>query len=319
MIESAQILSKQELTSFFLSISKSYNSKKINAINVLETNKQLLIDSYYELESEQVKEYYAHKKDLLKLKSFWDNKICDVCESKLRLVESDYGDFWGCPNYKDTENKHRTFSIKTDEYLIQRFQDAKVRINSNWATDIIRKNEMKSIVTASDLLRFYDSIGFEDLREKYGYRNSIDRISGYLKAKKESSIEEKEINQHLSKLFSKSSIQTGIRYKLKDQPEKVAIIDLILSNNSTVNIVEIKRSKLDINEEQLKLYHSLICHILHQTGDNRICKSLFLVYNKMEYDYPIDCKYLLYDEIKHIFSEDIISSKFDENLYTYGS
>ena len=71
MIESAQILSKLELSNFFLSISKSYNSKKINAITVLETNKQLLIDSYYELESEQVKSYYTHKKELLKEKSYY--------------------------------------------------------------------------------------------------------------------------------------------------------------------------------------------------------------------------------------------------------
>ena len=194
-----------------------------------------------------------------------------------------------------------------------------MRINANWATDIIRKNDLKSTVLASDLLRFYDNIGFEDLREKYGYRNSIDRISGYLKAKKESSKEEKEINQHLSKLFPKSSIQTGIKYKLKEQPEKVAIVDLILSNESTVNIVEIKRSRLDINGEQLKLYHSLITHILKSNNDNRICKSLFLVYNKMDYDFPNNDKYLLYDEIKNVFSLDIISTKFEENIYIYGS
>ena len=285
MIEYARIMTAQELRDFFASISRNYNDKKSKAWKCLLQNKNNLIDDYHKFEEQQVNIYYEEKEKLRKVRKYWDDKICDACGKKMKIVNSDYSDFWGCTNFRDSSHKHRTFPLNYNEYFFERWHSLKVRISSNWATDIIRQNNLQVLVKASDLLNFYNEFCLEDLREKYGYGNSLDRISGYVKAKKASSIEEKEITKHLSSLFSKSSEQRGIRYKLKEQKEKVAIVDLILSDDNEVNIIEIKRSVLDLKEEQLQLYHSLISFILTETNDTRICRSLFIVYNKDTYNW----------------------------------
>lgn len=87
MIEYAKIMTKEELSDFFSSISKRQRRKKLNANNVLSENKDKLIADYYELEKSQMEEYYVEKRRLLELRELWYQKKCDVCDSKLRLVE----------------------------------------------------------------------------------------------------------------------------------------------------------------------------------------------------------------------------------------
>lgn len=319
MIEYARIMTVQELRDFFASISRNHNEKKSKAWECLLQNKNVLIDDYHKFEQQRVDIYYEEKLKLRNVKKSWDNKVCDTCCSKMKLVNSDYGDFWGCTNFRDPSHKHRTFPLNYDEYFFDRWQNLNVRIDANWATNIIRQNNLQATVKATDLLNFYDEFCLEDLREKYGYRNSKDRISGYVKAKKASSIEEKEITKHLSSIFKKSNEQRGVRYKLKDDKEKVAIIDLILSDDDEVNIIEIKRSVLDLKEEQLLLYHQLIAFLLNETNDVRVCRSLFIVYCKDTFSYKPDCKYLLYETIKNLNDHAVIRKHFDDCGYLNGS
>lgn len=319
MIEYARIMAVQELRDFFATISRNHNEKKSKAWELLLQNKDILIDDYHKFEQQRVDIYYEEKEELRNVKKFWDKKVCDSCGSKMKLVNSDYGDFWGCTNFREPSHKHRTFPLNYNEHFFNRWQNLNVRIDANWATNIIRQNNLQATVKATDLLNFYDEFCLEDLRGKYGYRNSRDRISGYVRAKKASSIEEKEITKHLSSIFKKSNKQIGIRYKLKDDKEKVAIIDLILSDDSEVNIIEIKRGVLDLKEGQLQLYHQLIAFILKETNDARICRSLFIVYNKDTFSYKPDCKYLLYEKIKNINNNAVIRKYFSECGYLNGS
>lgn len=315
MIEYARIMTVQELRDFFASILKNYNDKKSKAWECLLQNKNILIDNYYKLEQERVDIYYEEKQKLKNAKKSWDHKVCDTCGSKMKLVNSD---FWGCANFRDSSHEHRTFPINYDEYFFDRWQNLNVRIDANWATNIIRQNSLQALVKATDLLNFYDEFCLEDLREKYGYRNSKDGISGYVKAKKASTLEEKEITKHLSSIFKKSNEQRGIRYKLKNEKEKVAIIDLILSDEEEVNIIEIKRSILDLKEKQLQLYHQLISFILKEKNDDRVCRSLFIVYNEDTFSYKPEYKYLLYEKIKTLNDKAVIRRHFDESGYLNG-
>lgn len=318
VIEYANIMTKEEFAGFFSSISRNYELKKIRAIDILNQNKDILIAAYQELEEAQVQKYHEEFKALRHLKNLWEEKTCDICGSKLRLVEYEYGTFWGCPNFRDKSQKHRTFPADYDDVVIEKYANLGVRIKVTWVTDILRKHSLNGRITASDLLHFFENVCYlEDLREKYGYKKSTESISGYTKAKKHSSKEEKEIIQHLTKLFPKASSQTGIRYKLEGATEKVAIIDLILSDDDSVNVIEIKRGALDIREDQLQLYHSLISFILKKSIDARICRSLFVVYNKEEFGFIIPYKYLVYGEIKAINSKDTILLQFmDKCIYT---
>lgn len=310
MIEYANIMNQTELSDFFLSITKKSNAKKSKAAELLIKHKEKLLEDHFKLEQERVDQYYSERKKLQMLYKAWKNKKCDGCGASLRIV---FDQFWGCPNYNDKSQKHRTFPLEYDDQINYRLQSHNVRVDANWATNILRQNNLNAFASASDLLNFYEENGLDDLREKYGYKKTKERISGYVKAKKESVKEEREIVEHLSRFFPKGISQTGIRYKRKDQNEKVAIVDLILSDEKVVYVIEIKRSVLDINEDQLILYQSLIDFTLKNVGDRRICKALFIIYNDIPIYFPTEYKYILYDHIKTLKTKELITRIFDKN------
>lgn len=161
-------------------------------------------------------------------------------------------------------------------------------------------------------MNFVDEIGLLDLREKYGYTCSKDRISGYVKAKKASLTEEKEISSLLSPFFPKAISQLGIRYKLTNEKETVAILDLLLSDETTVNLLEIKRSAYDLDEEQLRLYKSLVEFVLNKSNDSRKLTALFVVYNTTTLYFPIKTPFLFFDEIRKFKHKEIFLFAFEQ-------
>lgn len=317
MIEFAKIMSPQELKDFYQNILNTNNNKKDSSEISLNQNHDLLVQSYYDYEEEQIKIFSNQRKEITKSILLWNNKEC-CCGKKLRLIESAYGTFWGCPNYSDKSTKHITLNTNEGAFLEHKLQNTRIRINAHWATDILRKTKLDKFIKAKELITFYINYGYEDLREKYGYKPTIESISGYVNAKIKSRIEEKEITEHLTNLFSNSKPQIGINYKLENQNPKVAIIDLILSNDETVYVVEIKRSNYDIKLEQLKLYYSLICFILKENSDERKCKATFLIYNKEVYSFSNDEKYVVFNELEKCKCEKEIIEKLEENCQING-
>ena len=60
--------------------------------------------------------------------------------------------------------------------------------------------------------------------------------------------------------FKKLHKQYYIEYKKTNEAEKGAILDILLSNEKKVYVVEIKRFLMYANDEQLDLYFNLISH-----------------------------------------------------------
>lgn len=318
MIEYANIMSSNELSNFFQSISQLYDFKKNNSKVSLLENGELLVNAYYEYERESIKVFSDQRKEIKNSIKAWNEKKCMGCGSKLNLIESDYSNFWGCPNYRNKNVAHTTFNVNQGHYLSEKLERSHVRIDAHWATHILRKTNLKETIKAKELIDYYLETGLEDLREKYGYQSTIESISGYINAKRNSRVEEEEITKHLTKLFPMSQIQMGIKYKLVDEKEKVAIIDLILSDNDVVNIIEIKRSNFDIKPEQLKLYHSLVSFVLSNKSDKRICQGIFIVYKKENYSYSDETKYIIFDKLKNIDSKEKVSSIFEKEVEING-
>ncbi|MBD0780107.1 hypothetical protein HPE56_20095 [Maribacter sp. ANRC-HE7] len=318
MIEYARIMEPNELKEFFDSIKKLSESKKTIADNYFYDNQELFVQAYYEYEELQINEYQKQKNEINQLYECWQKKICFGCSSKLKLIDSDYGKFWGCTNFRDKSKEHKNFSLNYEEIHNSRKKGVKVRINAHWATDILKKTNSKNKIKASQLLRMYEEIGIDDLRVKYGYKETIKSISGYVTAKKNSFKEELEIIEKLSKHFPKHKSQLGIRYKLESDIERVAIIDLILSDNKDVYVIEIKRSVYDIKQEQLKLYFKLMKYIMDDINDERNCLALFVVYNKQTYSFHNEEKYILYDHLKNIDSKKYLKTLFNENAEING-
>jgi len=319
MIEYAKIMESSELKEFFDSIKKLSESKKTVAENYFYDNQDLFVKAYYEYEEIQINEYHKQKNEINQLYECWQKKICYGCNSKLRLIDSDYGKFWGCTNFRDKSKEHKNFSLNYEEIHSSRKKGVKVRIYAHWATEILKKTNSTNKIKASQLLRLYEEIGMDDLRVKYGYKKTIKSISGYVTAKRNSFKEEVEIIENLSKYFPKHKSQLGIRYKLEsDIVERVAIIDLILSDTKDVFVIEIKRSVYDLKQEQLQLYFDLMDYVMNDVNDERNCKALFVVYNKETYSFPNDEKYILYEHLKNIDSKKYIKSLFNENAEING-
>ena len=297
MIESAHIMTEAELSSFFSSLRNRNANQKSRASTQLQAQKEAIINSYFQYEDEQIEIEKAEKTELLTTVSLWRRKVCK-CGSKLKLVNSPYSDFWGCTNYRDTTIQHSTFDTEFEEQISERFANKRVRIDHNWATHLLRKTNLANIASATDLLNYLSDLGYSDLRVKYGYKTSKESISGYVTARKESSREEIEIRDFLQNFFPKCKYQTGIKYKKVGEPEKVAIVDLILSNNDYVFVVEIKRHYYDIDNTQIERYNSLISFILKQAGDNRICIPVIIVFNETVVYQPPKLSYILYNDLR---------------------
>jgi len=308
-------MTPEELTRFYQSIAQSYEAKKSAAHTSLHNNLSILTDAYHDYEKKNIKVLVDQKADLQNSRKLWSEKKCGGCGSKLNLITSDFGAFWGCPRFRDARVIHTRFSSNQELMFSYKEKNLKVRINAHWATDILKNTNLTTAIAAKELIGFYTDVGLEDLREKYGYKSTVESISGYVNAKKNSGIEEDIITKHLSTLFEKTLVQMGIRYKLDGEREKVAIIDLVLSDRHLVNVIEIKRSSYDVNPKQLNLYYSLVSHILSDNADTRKCRAVFIVYNREEHPYSDGTKYLLYDDIRDIQIKETLVKIFEKNSH----
>jgi hypothetical protein len=288
-------MSEVEKSDYFNKFSQANKNKSSQAFQFLSSIENKLVAQYEKVDQnifdnykKDVKEYYD------KLKA-WETKTCQGCKSKLNKINGDFGAFWGCPNFRNNEVIHSKFSLNQEEYLTSQKNNIKPRIHKDWATDIKKELQLPNYITATNIIDFLEYNGYEDLRAKYNYKATKESISGFVNANKDSKKEEKEVYEKLEqKNFKKLHKQYYIKYKKTNESEKVAILDILLSNENKVYIIEIKRFLMYANDEQLDLYYNLISHILGEKKDNREVKPLFCISNKEEYD-------LKYYQPKHKF------------------
>lgn len=301
-IEYVRIMSKNEISIHIENLSRHYITKNDNSLKYLSNIKSELIQEYDNVNKIIIDNYNAELKKYFDKLNAWETKTCLGCNATLNKIDSDFGTFWGCPNFKDKSIEHSKFSINQGEYLKQRKNTLYPRINRDWVTDIKKKLNIPSNISATNILDFFEFHGFEDLREKYNYKTTKESISGYISGNKESKKEEKIIYEKLKeKKFDKLLNQYYLKYKLVDsQKENMAIIDVLASINNKVYIIEIKRTLNDIKEEQLSLYTDLIKFLLLKKKDNRKVLPLFCIFNRGDFDlkyFKPNHKFIYSDEI----------------------
>ncbi|RYZ91088.1 MAG: hypothetical protein EOP04_01815 [Proteobacteria bacterium] len=277
-VEMAQIMSESELQAFFASISRRHEHAKGEAARVLESRHDALIDAYFRYERTRVEKYYEGQKELRALTQAWQKKTCLTCGAPLRLVWGEWGSFWGCPNYRDGR-EHSRFGTDYEDNLDRKGENTVVRVSANWVTDIIRSEALPAFVKASDLLQFFLMHGLDDLRAKYDYKQTAETISGFTKGRAAALEEEVEIIRFLTPFFKRVRSQVGIRYRMAGDQERVAIVDLLASDDDKVTLIEIKRDELQLKEEQLALYRDLVSLLMKQGEDKRNLVCVFVVYN----------------------------------------
>lgn len=312
-------MTNEELGSYFEQLYNRFYESKKNVLNNILKHKESLIDGYVKYEEEQINIFKEKRKELLRNIELWDKKEC-ICGQKLKVINSANGDFWGCPNFNNKSFKHKTFSLTFVPYYKDNLDKTKVKIDSHWASKIITSCNLKNEVKAKDLIEFYINSGFDDLRIKYNYeKTSIESISGFVNGKRNSTKEENEIKKYFSEKYDTCLSQIGIKYKLINCDEKIAIIDLIVSDKNNIYLLEIKRYSLEIREEQLILYFNLLKHILSEKDDKRNLKAVFLVSNKYEYDYEYFRKneegFIYFDSIKNCKNKTEIETKLNSKIF----
>lgn len=286
---------------------------------ILNTYKDEIIDSYKKYESAKVVKYKNRLKEIATLSNLWKSKRCKLCNANLRLRRSDYGDFWGCPNYENNNGTHSTFSANYDDELNDKKLACRVPIGAEWLTDILKETNLQQKIKAKELLFYFNQNGYEDLRIKHKFeRTTLDRISGYVKANQASREEENIVFDYFKKVFKNCERKIQIKYKRANEKIRRVYLDLIVSNETTVYILEIKRGCLDTKEEQLNLYFDLIYYLLKSKNDKRKCYAIFLVFNNE--DFPssfITHKMLYFDEVNCIDNRLELEKKLRQNAYRY--
>lgn len=299
IFEYVKIMTKKEISEHISSLSLYYKQKNQNSFQYLESIKADIFNQYHIIYQSVLYNYIAQIKNYDDKVAAWENKICLGCKSKLRYVE-DYS-FWGCPNYLDKSIIHSTFN-KNHLFLFDK-NNIKHRVNAHWATDIKKNLNISKNISATNILDFLEFYGFEDLRVRFDYKPTKESIAGFINGNIESKKEEKEIFEKLSSFnFDKVQKQYYLKYKLIDDKERIAILDLLISDENKVYIIEVKRGLYDIKEEQLKLYENLIRFIQNTKNDKRKLISLFCISNKSEYDsiyFKCESKYIYFDEYKN--------------------
>lgn len=304
-IEYIKFLSKKE-TSQYIENRKSFYTglkKKVNA-EILKNEKRL-IQEYEKFESDIIKKYENDLKEFKLKYSLWKTKKCK-CGKKIIYISS--YNFWGCTDYKSIEKEHITFrEDEVQQKLFESyFKNIKVRLNKDWCTTILVNLNLKNKIQAKELFLFYQSLGLDDLREKYGYKNTLLTLSTYEFANKKSKKEERIVKGFLENHFN-ILYQPYIEYKFKNSSKKICIPDLIISDEDIVLIIEIKTHNMYIDEEQLALYHQLISYLQTTKKDNRNLASIFVVNEIYESEFNTNNGVLIEKLINLQSKEDIIN------------
>lgn len=310
-IEYSHLLTDKSLAEHINAIRAPNREKKNKAGPILEKNKDILIAEYHKVEQRAIQEFKDRHNELRLQKNAFDKKECEHCQRPLKFIRNDYQDYYVCPEFRDG-NQHSKFYVDLEERIQARLPGIKIRIEMDWLTNILKATALRDQIRASDLFKFLEEHGFDDLRAKYGLSGTKRLITSLTRAKQASTQEEREIAAFLRPFFSKCAQQQGIRYKLQGEKDNIAILDLIVSDDKTVYLLEIKREPLYISEHQLTFYQALLQHIMEKAGDRRRIHPVFLVYNTPEYPVPyLAGTYVLYEEIKTLGNAAAIISKFE--------
>lgn len=243
---------------------------------------QTLIDEYDKFETQTHAKYKDALIEYQTRRTAYDEKKCLVCGSKLRLVQYSEG-FWGCPNYNKDGDKHTTFQLKTPPHYHN------VQISKNWITDIIKACGLRDKLKAKQVFEFYQSIGFEDLFEKFEGRETGQYINSLIETKQRSKEQEWYAALYLENIYHKVLPQQTIVYKEAGGKQKFCIPDFICSSEFEVLVAD---AKLDFtNETQLDLYIELVSFMMRKVKDERPVNGAFLMYHHSEYAKP---KYPVY-------------------------
>lgn len=310
--EYVHILNIEEQQDYISFFRQKHNDGLAKVRRFIKDNSTKLIEEYNIFEKELVHQYKEDLDSYYAKIDLWHAKKC-YCGSDL-VFKNDYG-FWGCPNYWSKTNKHVTFKHNQSEVFSQNLKHIKVRLSHNWSTEILKRCKLNKQITAKELILFYESQGLEDLRAKYGFKHSLKSISSFILANEHSKREEKEIKDFLNPFFEKSNYQMYIKFKKISGKEEIRILDLVVSDEKNVFLIEIKRHNIYIDSEQLCLYRDLLQYIMTQKNDKRILVPLFIV-NEYYRQSINNSSCINFNELKEISSKAAIKEMFIKNAFS---
>lgn len=280
----AKFLSPTEVANHIQFLISAGDKSKTESSKIIESNIELLAEKYYEYEDGKIKEFERQKKRLDEDIILWNKKMCS-CGQKLHFRDS-HG-FWGCNNFSDKTFDHITFGHEDlqNEKFKQRRINTHVRIESAWYSKILKASGLDKKIKAKQLLEAFEAIGLEDLREKYNsYTNTSHSINTYSRVNKLSKAEELSVKNHLETFFKKVLYQKYIQYRIDNQKPKIAIPDVIVSNEETIFIIEVKRNYYATDLNQIDLYSDLL-NYLKPEKDKRNIEKAFIVAEKFDNTY----------------------------------
>lgn len=260
--EDVKLMTESQRENFFLFLRKQEDKKYKKAVKLLIDNKDDIMNAYYNLEMEMIDGYDEKERHIDNLEELYNNKEC-FCGERMRFIKGQYGDFWGCPNYKDQTIEHVKYDSNYEFRLMNRRSWNKIKIDHHWCTDILKRLKLHTRIRAIHLMRFFIENDVEDLREKYGYKSTMDILGNIAHTSKRAKDQEKRVFDLLSNTFDNVVSQQGISFREKGSYKKqYRFIDFIASNDDFLFVIEVKLNAHSIDLEQISEYWELMSDIV---------------------------------------------------------
>ncbi|PPK83804.1 hypothetical protein CLV84_4324 [Neolewinella xylanilytica] len=297
-----KFLSSHEREIWLKNITRKYENDLRQSFNILELLKSQILDAYHSIENDAIKIFHEDKIKLRGRLKLINEQICDKCGAKIERTTGPYGDYLICPNYHYGEGHSKlSYSYINDEYIQRLHNNCHVRIRSNWLFQIRQIVDVPESAKASHLLQYLLVNGYEDLRLKYGYRETNKTIGGFVLASSNANETELKTCDILESHFDTVIHQLGIKYKLNEGSKmEYRFIDILASNEQAVYIIEVKRDAMFFDDNQISLYYNLVKHAMAERHDNRRLYPVFVVQEDPSYlkKYNESVNYLALDNLK---------------------
>lgn len=237
----------------------------------LQENKELLKRLYQGYRASLIEEHNSIVQANEARRDAYKKKKC-YCGGELKLIDGQFGVFWGCSNWRLPTEHARFHGVNPV------INDKRVEVKTTWINDIINQAGLKGKVTVKELFQLFTRSGLEDLRMFFGRTSSENSFNQLIIAKNNSAEQEGLAKSKLASLFPKLVCQQCITYKIIGGKESFCIPDFIAGNDDYVLVADAKLHPMYIDDTKMDLYTSLVSFIMINKDDNRPVVGAHILY-----------------------------------------
>jgi hypothetical protein len=225
------------------------------------------------------------------------HKVECICGGNLRIIKGEYGHFVGCSNYQNKEVKHDNAALtylpdEFNEPEIPNFKDwlkGKTPYTKQYLSDFRKWAGMPKWIKASVLFEWLKGLNQEIYNEELSREFYQTSRANFAVAK----IQEGICKEFLSKRFDKVFEQQLLMIKFEGfDYYQYKLPDFICINEKSIWVIELKKSTVNVNNEQLQEYCDALQIIADKKKQEKAVKGLTVFYDIESGKAPVNSIYI---------------------------